>query len=178
MSQFEYVSVAIALVYSFAVARIIAALPSVFSSERRDWIHALWSVVLLGAAAFTWWSIWNFRQVEWNALRFVWALSVPALIHVRAGILVSEEPRAVASWRDHFESIRVPFFSVGIAIMANLALLPWVTGSVPWFEPHGGAAGALLLSTLYALGIAFRQRAVQATIVVLNFVMMLGLLAT
>lgn len=40
MTQFEYVSIAIALVYSFAVSRIIAALPSVFARECRDWIES------------------------------------------------------------------------------------------------------------------------------------------
>ena len=36
MSQFEYVSIAIALVYSFAIARLIGALPSALAAGRTD----------------------------------------------------------------------------------------------------------------------------------------------
>ena len=51
MTQFEYVSVAVALVYSFAVARIVSALPAILAPDRRYWVHALW-VVLEDVVAF------------------------------------------------------------------------------------------------------------------------------
>ena len=178
MTQFEYVSVAIALVYSFAVSRLIAALPSVFVPESRDWIHALWAIILLFAAVFTWWSIWSYRDVQWTALRFVWALSVPALIHVRIGILVSDQPRAVSSWREHYEKTRVPFFVVGLAIMVNLAVLPWVMGTLPVLGFHAGLVGSVVLGFLYVVAIATDQRAVQATVVTVNLLLVLLLLTT
>ena len=177
MTQFEYVSVAIALVYSFAVARIISALPAVLAEHRRDWIHALWAMILLMAVASTWWGIWRLRDVEWTALRFVWALSVPALIHVRVGLLVSDQPTAVTSWREHYARIRVPFFGLGIGIMANLVVLPWIMGVLPWFAMHPSVLGSLILIAMYGIAIVFERRAVQATVALVNFAMILVLLS-
>lgn len=130
------------------------------------------------AAATTWWNIWNLRDVEWTALRFVWALTVPALIHVRAGLLVSEQPGAIPSWQDHYFKVRVLFFGVGIVIMTNLAVLPWVMGSAPWFEVLPNHAGPLILAALYVLALTSEKRSSQGTVVLVNLSMVLTVLAT
>jgi hypothetical protein len=102
MSQFEFVSVGVALVYSFAVARLLAALPSVVAPDKRYWTHLVWVAVVMLVLAANWWQLWLFRATDWNLLRFIWILSVPALIYLRVGVLVSQAPAAVPSWREHY----------------------------------------------------------------------------
>lgn len=170
MSQFEFVSIAIALVYSFAVSHVIAALPSVFASERRYWTHSLWTIVVLLAAATTWWGIWNVRDVEWTPLRFVVALVAPALIHVRAGILVTDSPAAVESWREHYFDRRVAFFSIGLVQAANWMLLPWIMGLVPWLSPAPVHRVIPLLAVISAVGLASKHPAVHAALVAASLI--------
>ena len=173
MSQFEFVSVALALVYSFAAARLLAAAPWVFEPSRRYWIHAFWYAVVLLALVVTWWAVWSLRDVQWNAFRFLWALAIPALIYVRVGALVSQDPSSQSSWRDHYYASRVPFFGIGLAIMLNSALIPWVMGIVPWFELARVHAGAGLLFVLYSLAIASPRPGVHGGVVLSNLVMLL-----
>lgn len=176
MSQFEYVSVAIALVYAIAVARIVGALPAIVEVERRYWVHTGWAFVLLLAAVSTWWTIWNLRSVEWTPFRFLWALTVPALIHIRAGILVSEDPAAVRRWRVHYFESRLPFFFIGVVIALNGAVLPWIMGLAPWpFIPIQASWAALLV--ISSLGLLSAKPSLHVALVACNMLMIISSMA-
>lgn len=168
MTQFEYVSVGIALVYSFAVARIVSALPAILAPRRRYWVHSLWAFILLLAAVFTWWSIWTVREVHWTPLRFTWVLTVPALIHARAGVLVSEHPGSVESWRTHYFENRVPFFVIGVLVALNGAAFPWIVGAEPWRAPSW-----IALLIISSAGLLSEKPPIHAVVVTANLVLII-----
>jgi len=172
VSKFEFVSVALALVYSFAAARLLAALPWVVNPERRYWVHSVWFCVVMLALAVTWWQVWLLREVAWNAIRFVWALAIPSLIYLRAGALVSQDPEAQTSWREHYFRARVPFFGIGIAIALNTALVPWVMGVVPWFELGPAHVGSGILLLLYSVGLASRRPSIHGALAIVNLALL------
>jgi hypothetical protein len=174
MSQFEFVSVAVALVYSFAVARLLAALPSIVAPDKRYWTHLVWVAVVMLALAANWWQLWLFRETTWNSLRFIWILSVPALIYLRVGVLISKAPEAIRSWREHYYQTRVPFFAIGLAIALNGILLPWGMGLVRWFIPTAANVTYLFLVLLYTIGLATDRPRVHAGLGIVN---LLGVLA-
>ena len=173
MSEFEYVSVGIALVYSFTVARLVASLPAVLAPVRRYWVHGLWTLVLLLATVSTWWTIWQLREVEWNPLRFMWALTVPALIYLRAGILLSDAPAAVESWRAHFYERRVPFFGVGVLIACNFGAMPLLMGFSPWSLMSSAYVPLALMLGISIGGLVSSKPAVHGTLVLGNLLMVL-----
>jgi hypothetical protein len=177
VSQFEYVSVALALLYSFAIARLLTALPSVTARDRGYAIHAAWVFVVLLATVATWWTVWTLRDVRWTAWRFLWILSVPALIHLRAGILVSDAPAEVESWKEHYYGRRVPFFAVGAVQGVNALLIPWSMGAVPWFSPAPAHVAAITLMVISVVGLATRRPGVHGALVIANIVMLLFFLA-
>jgi len=177
MSEFEYVSVAVALVYSFAVARILSAIPSVLAPGRRYWVHIIWTFVLLAAAISTWWTIWDFREVEWNPLRFMWVLTIPGLIYLRVGILVSESPTDIKSWQVRYYDTRILFFSVGLMIAANYAVLPWFLGVVPWFAPSVLHLAFVPLLAISVLGLASASPRLHGGLASANLLMILGSMA-
>jgi hypothetical protein len=169
MTQFEYVSVAVALTYTFAVARVIGALPSLLAPGRRDWIPAMWGILVLLVAITHWWTFWSFREVEWTQFRFAWALVAPGLIHVRMNVLLSSNPAGVANWTEQFERARIPFFAVGVLIILNLAILPQIMGTDPWAEVRGRDFMLAALLIVYAIALASGSRRVQAGVVLINF---------
>lgn len=178
VSQFEFVSVGAALVYSFAVARLLAGLPFALASGRRHWLHLAWVAVLMLALVGTWWQVWRFRATEWNPVRFIWLLSIPALIYLRIGVLLSQAPGSVVSWRDHYYQARIPFFVIGLLIAANSLLLPWVMGLVPWFAPSWHHVFPLFLLPLYITGLATDRPRIHAGLGVVNLLALaLGLVA-
>ena len=174
MSQFEYVSIAIALVYSFAIARLVGSVSSVFAADRRYWVHIVWLGVILFASISTWWGNWSLREVEWNTLRFVWALLGPALIHARVTILVSEAPGSVASWRDHYFANRVLFFAIGVAISLNGFLIGWVMGLAPWGAFTVYHPPSAILLTVSLIGLVTERPAVHGGLAVANLTMVVS----
>ena len=58
MSQFEYVSVALALLYSLVVARLLSAVPETTRKGARYGPHTAWVFVVLFATAFSVLTVW------------------------------------------------------------------------------------------------------------------------
>ncbi len=172
MSQFEYVSVALALLYSLVVARLLSAVPETTRKGARYGPHTAWVFVVLFATAVTWWSVWSLREVAWTALRFVWILTVPGLIHLRAGILVSGAPASVESWQDHFYENRVPFFVVGAVQGANAILIPWIMGVVPWLSPSPAHAAGISALVICGVGLSTANPVVHRVLVAVNSLML------
>jgi len=173
VSHFEYVSVAVALIFALAIGRLVGGLPSALDRERRDWLHLSWVMVLLVVAAANWWQIWALQGVDWTPLRFMWVLSVPVLFTLRSVILVGDDPHQIPSFRDHFLGIRRPFFAVGLIQGAMFLLGPWVLGVAPWFTTapvHRLALGLLLIS---GVGLSTEKHPVQAALVVATLAMVL-----
>jgi hypothetical protein len=168
LSQFEYVSVAVALVFAMAVARLLAGVPASLKKGPRYSLHVAWVFLLTFVCTLQWWIFWGAKDVAWTPARFLWAIAYPGLLYVRAGILLGEAPGATESFRAHFFDCRVPFFSVGLATAVQGALGPWVYGTLPWFAVgplHVATAG---LATLSLAGLVFTTARAHAAIVLLT----------
>src|SRR4029453_14174153 len=127
------------------------------------------SLVLV--AVLQWWSFWTWRHVVWSPIRFLWALSLPGLLFVQASVLVGETG-SVSSFRERFFERRIAFFSLGIALAANIAFGSWDLGLARWLSltppppasptpSHPARAPPLALSVA---GIGFRTHLAHAII--------------
>lgn len=126
MSQFEFVSVAVALLFSVAIGRLLTALPEFFDRDRRYGVHAGWGIYLLVFSLNAWWGLWSLREVEFDSLRFIAVLSPPAFVVVRVSILCGRSSREIQDYRAHYYEKRIPFFATGLASMSVLMTYPWV----------------------------------------------------
>jgi hypothetical protein len=124
LTHFEYVSVAVALVFSFAVARLLAGFQHTGSSDRGASVVLIWNVGMVISALVLWWILWRFREVEWTAPGFAWVVGTPALIYLRATVLLTDNPSLVASWESHYMAVRKHYFGLGIAQAFHGAMLP------------------------------------------------------
>lgn len=164
MSQFEYVSVAVALVFTLAVGRVLAGLNDAVSSERRYFVHAGWVVHILLACVALWWAIWRNINVEWTAFRFLWVLAVPALQYLRAAVLLGDAG-SVASYRDHFYRVRRPYFALVGVVAIHGGLSPWVLGRVPWLTPSPNHLGASLVAAIALVGFSSSSERLHSILV-------------
>jgi hypothetical protein len=149
MSQFEYVSVAVALVYSLAIARLLGGLPHTSAKKRGAPVALIFNFGLILGGLTSWWVLWRFIDISWTALGFVWIVAMPGLTYLRAAVLLTDNPSQVVSWENHYFEVRTRFFAVGMVEAFYSALLPWVVGAYPWFTPapvHLGAIFAFLMS--------------------------------
>ena len=111
------------------------------------------------------------KDVAWTPIRFIWALSNPAVLFVVAAVLIGEDPSLVASFREHFFARRVLFFSLQFAAGTGIALAPWIFGLTPWFTFAPAHPVAASLTALSLAGLAFQGHTAHATIVSLSLLL-------
>lgn len=120
MTLFEYVTVAVSIVLSFGVVRLLDGLRPSLEPGRRYWVHFLWIPTKLLNHALYWWGLWALHEaVTWNLVSFVWILLFPATLYLQCTSLVTTDPAAVSSWREHFYKIRPWFFSINLFLIAH-----------------------------------------------------------
>ena len=137
MTHFEFIAVAMSIVLSFAVLRLLDALPHVAAREKRYPIHALWVAMLLFWCAMFWWVSWasSARKGEFSFPMFLLMVTPPGLFYLSATALVSHAPAGVPSWREHFWSVRRRFFGCALALVISLILLTTAMGGAPLSHP-------------------------------------------
>ena len=168
MSHFEYISVAVSLIYSLILAKLLGALPIALQPDRRYWVHALWIASLLGVTVDSWWRIWSYREVDWNPTAFLSLLAVPSIIYLRAAVLLGDHPSEVLSWRDHYYKKRRPFFLLQLLGMANYALSHWLISGTLLISTTYDVVGFALFSVLAILAIISAAPRLHEAIAVLS----------
>jgi hypothetical protein len=176
VSQFEYVSVAVALVYALVVGRVLAGITPALARDRRYLVHAGWLVQILLVCVLQWWTLWRTSDVEWTAIRFLWILSIPSLQYIRAAILLGAS-ESIDSYRDHFYAVRRMYFSVGLLNAAQGILGSWVLGAVPWLTLAPGHAGMPVLAAISLVGLISSNEVVHKVLVGVSLLLAAALFA-
>jgi hypothetical protein len=135
MTLFEYVTVAVSIVLSFGIVRLLDGLRPALSRNRRYWVHALWIVTKLLNHALYWWALWSTREVaSWSFATFLWVLLFPGTLYLQSTALVTTVPANVVSWREHFYEIRTWFFSFNLFLVLQTQISLSVLLSVPLLQ--------------------------------------------
>jgi hypothetical protein len=122
MTIFEFLSVAVSIVLALTLGKLIAATPHVFAAGARDAIHAGFFLVTGFVVLAIWWFVWTLNdKATWNFLEFLLMMGSPIGLYLAAHLLVSDVPREVSNWKDHFAKIYRWFFA---AVLATV-VLPW-----------------------------------------------------
>jgi hypothetical protein len=177
MTHFEYVSVAVSLVFALAVADVLRALIPAARAPSIYWPHFAWLITMVLIIAYTWWTIWNWRNVSWTGLRFAYALTNPALLTIATRLLTHRDPDSVESFRDHFHGNRRVFFAALLAFCVNGSLAAWAFGIVPFGEFPPVLAASLPGSAAAVAGLFLRTDRAHAVLVVLVLLIVLAALA-
>jgi len=170
MSHFEYISVAVSLVYSLILAKLLGALPAAIRRDRRYWLHLLWILNLILATVASWWRIWLYRETEWDPIAFFALLAIPSIIYLRASVLVSDAPREIYSWRAHYYGSRRPFFLLQVVGGINFIAAPLViSGELLPTESILGTSSVAILAIVAAYSTSPRLHAALAVAMFLGF---------
>jgi hypothetical protein len=165
MTLFEYLSVAVSIVLSLALIRLIAGLRSVAESNARHWIPLTWIGTLIGLCLAHWWTSWSFREAQWTFPTFVLMISGPAILYFIATVLIPDDRASVGDWKEHFHGKRRQFYGALMAYMALATLDGYLILSAPLFVPAriGQVVGFLLAMS----GLTIRRPGFHAFITVL-----------
>ena len=149
MTIFEYLSVAISIVLSLAIVRLLNGLSYLMESPKRYWVHAAWVILIAIGIPLIWWNMWACRQVEdWIFPLFALLLLAPITVYFLAATLIPDAPATVESWRSHFFQVRRRLCITMILLIICLMMNAVVVLKAPFLHPlrvFEGAMVALLL---------------------------------
>ncbi len=177
MTHFEFVSVALSLIFALAFADVLRALVPAASSPARYWPHFAWLIAMVLNIAYAWWAIWNIRGVSWTGLLFVYALVPPALLTIMARLLSHRDPYSVQSFREHFHRNRRPFFAVLLAYCVNGFFSAWILGDSPVGTMAPVHVAAVPGAALSIAGLCLRTDRAHTVLVVLALLILFSALA-
>lgn len=83
MSLFEFIVGMISVVLALAVARLLSGVSELIQSRsniRFALVHAVWVLNLFLLTFVHWWTLWVFRDLNWNFLMFFYSLIGPSLM--------------------------------------------------------------------------------------------------
>jgi hypothetical protein len=167
MSQFEYVSIPVSLILTFAVARLLSGFPHLLSGKRTYWVHTLWCIQAITNCALFWCVFWNAHDEEsWTLGSYLITLAYPGLLYVGATIFVPSDVGPETDWHRYYFDARKSIFTV--AAVATSILL--VTSLVV----HGESVASpriligLAFIGLYAVAYISEREGVHKAIVVAN----------
>jgi hypothetical protein len=155
------------IVFSFAVLRLLDAVPHMNARTGRYWIHTVWVAFLLWWSAVFWWLTWSHSQrgYEFDFPAFVVLVTPPAVLYLCATALVSHAPAEITSWRRYFWSARRRFFGLALALLLCLFFTSTFLQHIPLRHPL--RIFQLVLASLFVTGLAARSERAQGAIAVL-----------
>jgi hypothetical protein len=164
VAHFEYISVAVSIVLSLGVVRLLDAIRYTFSPRRRYLVLALWIIVKLMNHVLFWLALWTYRNFGgWNILVFAWILLFPGLLYMQVTSLVTTAPQSVTDWRSHFDSIRRWFLSANVLLILHTAITASLV--LPTTTLYATLAAQSLLLVVNLVGIVNANSRVQLAIV-------------
>ena len=165
MSEFEFISVSVAIVLALTLGKLMTAVNDVFATERRDILHLGFYSLSYVAILTMWWAQWMMVEVDtWTFPAFVLVMASPIAQYFTVHALLSANPSGTGSWRSYLARSRRWYFSAllgqNIAVAARRFLVAEDTSLLLLFFialNTGAAMWAILSSARIA------QTAVLAT---------------
>ena len=174
MQIFEFVLVMASLVLAIGITSLLTSVATMIShrqTHKLEWYPAIWVATLFLYVPGYWWSLWDFRDVEWTFPTYFFLLLMPTFMYIAMRLLGEAlEPEEGLSRAEAFEKIRVPFFVSLIVMQATGAIDGWLLSVESLFNVLRGAQ--ILLMLMFVAGAMTPRLAVQKTVAVVNLVMM------
>ena len=173
MTHFEFITVAVSMIYALSIARCLDAIPPSFDPARRYWVHFVWLCVKLVNPAILWWSMWSLNGRErFSFAAFFVLLLIAVLLYLQIIALVTTDPRGISDWRSHYYSKRKLFFGSN-ALLLTMVLL---TGHFLFDPPSPLAMKLVQLSSVVLSGFAMfsEKPKLHAWVAVLAAINMFG----
>ena len=170
VSQFEYLSIAISMVFAISVSRQVAAIPYVFSKSRWDWLYAGYFLAILLMQWQFWWRMWSFQSIEvWQFHGFVLMMTGTFAYYLATFTLIPDKPENCRSWREHFE-YRFRW------IIGSIGFIWFVGGVISWILLDFNPPPPFYITVLLCVFGASIQNRILHWLVLVWLILLLGLI--
>ena len=151
---------------------VFASLVSRRHVHKLEWYPLIWIATLFLYVPGYWWSLWDFRDVEWTFPAYFYLLLMPTFLYIAMRLLSEAlEQEDGRSKAETFENVRIPFFAALILAQLAGAVDGWLLSVEPLFNAL--RAVQLLLILQYVIGAMTPRIPVQKTVAAINLVLMI-----
>lgn len=163
LGLFEFIVGMISVILALAVAELLLGVARLIENVRRvhfSSTHSVWMVNLFLITFLHWWSLWTFRDLNWNFGMFFYSLLAPSLMLLAATLIIPRNRRDEdIDLAEYFLDIRKPF----LAFVITLMLLSSFDGPLFGTEPVFNAlrVAQTLIIALPVCGYFFDGRKIQ-----------------
>ena len=167
MSQFEYISIPVSLILTFAVARYLSGFPYLLSGKHTYWVHTLWCIQAVLNCVLFWWVFWNSRDVAtWTLGSYLLTLAYPGLIYSAATVLMPSDASSETDWHEYYFGARKLIFSLialgtFVQVLTAIVIHELPAVSLPSFVGSGFIG-------LYLVALVSKSEGVHKAIVLAN----------
>ena len=139
MTLFEFIAGMISVILALSAGQLltgVAALVQARATVRASVTHAVWATGLFMIVFAHWWSLWDFRDLQWTFPSFFFSLVGPTLLFFAVALI---NPRHVSrreptDLAQHFLDVRVPLMWVLLAMLFFVTLDGPLLGTEPAFN--------------------------------------------
>lgn len=177
MSLFEFIVGMISVLIALTVAQLLVGLGRLVQAPGRVRLylpHSLWNGALFLLLYLHWWSLWDFRALEWNSAMFFFSLMGPTFAFF-ASTLLTPLPAgdAPVDLRAHFDRIRPLFLAVLAGGMVFMIADGPLLGTEAWLNPLRGVQAVMVSATL--AGLFSARPGLQILVAAINLLALLGI---
>ena len=174
MSIFEFVLIVVSLVMAIGYTTLLREASSMIGNRETsqfDFLKAIWIATLFLYIPAHWWSLWDFRAVDWTFPSYFLLLLTPTCLYLVISLLTEWRlPIGEGTPEKSFERVRVPFFLILAVGQINGSLDGWIYSNEPlvnsllWVQ--------ILMVLFFIVGVATPNRAAQRVIAISVFVLL------
>ncbi len=89
MSHFEFIAIAISIIFAMTLGRLVAGLPQVAGRSPPDYLQLAFLITLIAHQILLWWRMWMLSSIEqWNFLGYFLMVVAPLSYYLTAIALV------------------------------------------------------------------------------------------
>ncbi len=178
MSFFEFVLVITSVIYALSIAQLLAGIGRIAQSDLEQKLyapHALWVAILFLGTLLTWWSLWEFRSIEWTFAAYFLLILQPVVIYFACSLIATNSLATSAmSLEEHFSRIRRPLM---ITYIVNL-IIASSDGAMLLNEPvwHTGRIFHIAILTSLVFGALFDGKKMRIAVGALILMLLTGVI--
>ncbi len=155
MDIFEFIVGMISVILALAIAQLFIGVSDLI--QRRDRVkfflpHSVWATVLFLLAFLHWWSLWTFKDLDWNFAMFFYSLLGPSLMFFAVTILnPRDRGEDSLDLAEYFMDSRRYFLGVMLVVFLLFIFDGPLFGTEPFFSGLRVAQGVTIASVLWGI---------------------------
>src|SRR5687768_10367963 len=116
MSEFEHLSVLISIIIGLGLTQLLTDTHRLVQARERVvpyWLPIAWSILLFIAMVEWWWASWNFQNLQFNFVFYLFILLSPIALYLAVAFVLPdvEADNAEIDMRDYYFDTSKFFFS-------------------------------------------------------------------